>query len=90
MEKGDMPNDPWVHVIPPKAEVDPLHPGPCPWGCCAPAPGQPSLLSFRLPKCRICPFWFPAKSPSGAAWAGGDSPKPRGLCAWGSRLLRLV
>lgn len=81
MEKGDMPDDPLVHAIPPKAEVDPLHPGPCPWGCCAPAPSQPSLLSPQLSAFQNAgpaSFGPPQKAALGLRGQEGTAPNPAG------------
>lgn len=96
MEKGDMPNDPLVDVIPEKAKVDPLHPSPFAWGCCVRAPGQPSLLSPQLSAFQnagSASFGLPPKAPLGLPGQEGTTrmiPKPRGLPAWGPGLSRLV
>lgn len=59
-----------------------------------PGPAQPPVsAAFRLPKCRICLFWSPQKSPLGLRGQEGTAlviPKPRGPCACDPGLLRLV
>lgn len=80
---------------PPKAEVDSLHPSPCAWECCVPAPGQPSLClrGFLPSKMQDLPLLVPSKSSSGAVWAGGDNPcdsQAPGALAWHPGLLSLV
>lgn len=74
METGDMPSDPLARAIPPKAELDPLHPSPWARGCCVRAPGQPSLLSPQLSAFQNAGSASPGPSGAGAAWAGGNNP----------------
>lgn len=83
-----MPNDPLVRVIPPKSRggSPPSQPLLRAMLCPCPGPAQPPVsAAFHLPKCRICPFWFPQESPPGLRGQEGIArvvPKPRGLWVW--------